>query len=147
MDLDRLKCRKIINAMKLGMTKCQILYLGWSNAGHKSKLGEEWLENSPEKRVWGFWLTGNSKRVSCADPEVGQTINTFPGDGVNNSILKRRVSYSIPYSATVKSWSALRLIKQIALIHWINQILLLHLFIYLSHAFSGALILLKCSLV
>jgi len=49
-DLERLQHWVIINGMKLNKNKCQILHLGWSNIGHKHKLGEEWLESSPAER-------------------------------------------------------------------------------------------------
>ena len=52
-DLDRLEHWAITNDIKLNKTKCQILHLGWSNGGHKSKLGEEWLESSPAERGLG----------------------------------------------------------------------------------------------
>ncbi|KAK4818200.1 hypothetical protein QYF61_008584, partial [Mycteria americana] len=51
-DLDRLKHWAMINGMKFNKLKCWILHLGWSNAGHKYKLGEEWLESSPAERCW-----------------------------------------------------------------------------------------------
>ncbi|KAK4819200.1 hypothetical protein QYF61_026816 [Mycteria americana] len=51
--LGRLEHWVIINGMKFNKSKCWILYLGWSNAGHKYKLGEEWLENSPAERDLG----------------------------------------------------------------------------------------------
>lgn len=80
MDLNRLKYGKIISAMKLRTIKCQILDLGWSYAEHKSKLGKEGLETSLAKRC--LWETGDSRGVSSADQEDGQTINKFPGDGL-----------------------------------------------------------------
>ncbi|KAK4818578.1 hypothetical protein QYF61_015378 [Mycteria americana] len=52
-DLDRLKHWAMINGMKFNKSKCQILQLGQSNAGHKYKLGEEWLESSPAERDLG----------------------------------------------------------------------------------------------
>jgi len=49
-DLDRLEHWAMINGIKFNKSKCQILYLGQSNAGHKYELGEEWLESSPAER-------------------------------------------------------------------------------------------------
>jgi len=33
--------------------RCQILHLGWSNAGHKYKIGEEWLDSRPAESDLG----------------------------------------------------------------------------------------------
>ena len=41
------------NGMKCNKSKCWILHLGWSNAGHKYKLGDERLESSPAERDLG----------------------------------------------------------------------------------------------
>jgi len=53
-DLDRLDHWARINGMTLNKPKRRILRLGQSNAGHKSKLGEEWLESSPAERHLGL---------------------------------------------------------------------------------------------
>ncbi|KAK4806876.1 hypothetical protein QYF61_012597 [Mycteria americana] len=52
-DLNRLEHWAMINGMKFNKTKCWILHLGWSNAGHTYRLGEEWLESSPAERHLG----------------------------------------------------------------------------------------------
>ncbi|KAK4822651.1 hypothetical protein QYF61_018603, partial [Mycteria americana] len=45
----------IINGMKFNESKCWILHLGHSNAGHKYRLGYEWLENGIlQNRIWGL---------------------------------------------------------------------------------------------
>jgi len=45
-DLEQLEHWEMINGTKFNKSKCQILHLGQSNAGHRYKFGEEWLENS-----------------------------------------------------------------------------------------------------
>ena len=52
-DLDRSEHWSMINGMIFNKSKCQILHLGWSNARHKYKLGEEQLESSPAERALG----------------------------------------------------------------------------------------------
>ena len=52
-NLSRLEHWAIINGMKFNESKCWILHLGRSNAGHKIKLGEKWLESSPAERDLG----------------------------------------------------------------------------------------------
>jgi len=40
----------MINGMKSNKSKCRILHLRWSNARHRCKLGEDWVESSPAQR-------------------------------------------------------------------------------------------------
>ncbi|KAK4830104.1 hypothetical protein QYF61_008531 [Mycteria americana] len=73
--LDRLEHQAIINSMKFNKNKCWILHLGGSNAGHKYKLGEEWLESSLAERDLGVLVDSRfnmsqqcalaAKRANC----------------------------------------------------------------------------------
>ena len=57
----------MINGMKFTKSKSWILRLGRSNAGHKYKLGEEWLESSPAERDLGVLVERRLNRSQqCA---------------------------------------------------------------------------------
>jgi len=77
-DLDRLKHWAMINGMKISKSKCRILHLGWSNAGHKYKLGEEWLESSPAERDLGV-LGGSRLSGSRPCALAARRANRTPG--------------------------------------------------------------------
>jgi len=60
--------------MKSNKSKCSILHLGQSNIGHKSKLGEVWLENNPAGR--DLWVLVDSRLNMSAVCPGSQEVRT-----------------------------------------------------------------------
>ncbi|GAB0178713.1 hypothetical protein GRJ2_000336600 [Grus japonensis] len=55
-DLDRLERWARANRMKFNKAKCKVLHVGRRNPKHDYRLGEEWIENSPEEKNLGVWI-------------------------------------------------------------------------------------------
>lgn len=60
-DLGRLKHWAISNSMKFNTGKCWVLYIQWSNAGYRHRLGDEWLESSSAETDLGMLVTAGSE--------------------------------------------------------------------------------------
>ena len=57
-DLDRLERWARVNLMKFNKAKCKVLYMDQDNLKHKYRLGEEWIECSPEEKDLGGLVDG-----------------------------------------------------------------------------------------
>ncbi|GAB0195500.1 cAMP-dependent protein kinase inhibitor alpha [Grus japonensis] len=59
-DFDRLERWAHANCMKFSKAKCKVLHVGRLSPKHDYRLGEEWIESSPEEKDLGALIDRSS---------------------------------------------------------------------------------------